>query len=114
MSVATDGDRIWSATESEAIPTLDPIQACLGIDRDALRDLVGDLNRPRELVYWADFLLSAAVGYCAFYFLPVRQPGSALAIALYGVSVLALYRAVIFIHEISHQPLHKFRVFRVV
>ncbi len=74
--------------------------------RDA--DLVGaaarltrDLNRARPAVYWADLIASCLVGYGAL--LPACLPGPlALRLAAGLVAVLALYRAVSFIHELTH------------
>ncbi len=64
-------------------------------------DLVRDLQKPRPGVYWLDLVLSAVIGWGAL----------ALAVALSGwrallpaiIAVFALYRALCFIHEISHQ-----------
>ncbi len=112
MSVALDDDNKGASARSEANGSVDPTQACLGIDRNALRDLVADLYRPKQVIYWVDFLLSAAVGYAAFALLPVRDPWSPMGALFYCVAVLALYRAVIFTHELSHKPLNRFRAFR--
>ncbi len=112
MSVAlNDGNRGDVAGQS-GVP-VDPTRACLGIERNALRDLMVDLYRPRQPIYWFDFLLSAAVGYGAFGLFPVHNPCSATGAFFYSVAVLALYRAVIFTHELSHKPLNRFRAFRV-
>lgn len=73
-------------------------------DRAMLRaaaELTRDLHTPNPAIYWTDFLLSAAIGYAALagaMFLPTVT--MALASAL--VAVLALYRASLFIHEITH------------
>ncbi len=63
--------------------------------------LTRELGRHRPLVYWADFLLSALVGYVALALAILLTPLAAkLAAAI--VSVLALYRAGSFMHEITH------------
>ncbi len=76
------------------------------------RRIVQDLFEPRPLVYWCDFLVSFAVGMSAF--VAVRNlpslPGQALAFLL---SVLALYRAVLFTHELTHLRKGTFIAFRV-
>ncbi len=69
-------------------------------DRHA-RTLVRDLHSPRPAVYWPDLLLSALVGWSAFGFAAVLPLGPAM-LACAAVSVLALYRALCFLHEISH------------
>lgn len=91
----------------------DTTRACLGIDRNALRDLMADLYRPRQAIYWLDFLASVTIGYAAFLLLPLAAPWTPAGIGLYCLAVLALYRAVIFTHELSHKPLNRFRAFRL-
>jgi fatty acid desaturase len=90
----------------------DPIRSCLGIDRATLRDLVADLYRCSAGTYWCDLVVSLLAGYAALVFLPVGDPFSLLAVALYCVATLAFYRAVIFTHEISHKTLKKLPLFR--
>lgn len=66
----------------------------------AMRRLVTDLFEVRAVVYWVDFLASAALGWGAY----------ALALAAAGwvraawtlLAGLALYRAVVFTHELTH------------
>lgn len=91
----------------------DPIQACLGIDRAALRTITADLHRHKAWVYWADLSASLATGYGAFALLPLHWPPSGLAVCLYGIAVLALYRAMVFTHEIAHLPPHRLPGFRL-
>ncbi|WP_353230089.1 fatty acid desaturase [Novosphingobium sp.] len=73
-------------------------------DRDLLRtaaELTRDLQRPNPRIYWPDALGSALLGYAmvagAIF---AHSPWIALACGL--VAVLALYRATLFIHEITH------------
>jgi fatty acid desaturase len=73
-------------------------------DRAMLRaaaDLTRDLNRPDPRIYWADFLGSALLGYLA---LAVAFLTASTGVMLVAglVSVLALYRAGSFIHEVTH------------
>lgn len=63
--------------------------------------LTRELGRHRPLVYWADFLLSALVGYAALALAILLAPIVAK-LAAGVVSVLALYRAGSFMHEITH------------
>lgn len=67
----------------------------------AAAELTRDLNAPRPLVYWTDFLASAAIGYGAMA-VAVIASGWPLLLAAALVSILALYRAGSFIHEITH------------
>jgi fatty acid desaturase len=72
-------------------------------DRAMLRaaaDLTRDLQTPRPLIYWGDFLGSATIGYAALAGAILLPTGGALASAV--LAVLALYRASLFIHEITH------------
>ncbi len=64
-------------------------------------DLTRDLNPPSAAIYWGDLIASALVGYAAL--VGAMMVGStALAVALGVVAVLALYRAMSFIHELTH------------
>lgn len=73
-------------------------------DRDMLRvarDLTKDLGQARGICYWPDMLLSAGLGYGALAG-AILVGNVALAVVLGIISALALYRALLFIHEISH------------
>ncbi|OWK33506.1 fatty acid desaturase [Sphingomonas dokdonensis] len=67
----------------------------------AAAELTRDLNAPRPAVYWGDFLASAALGYAA---LGVAIAAGPLWLTLIAgvVSMLALYRGMSFIHELTH------------
>ena len=62
-----------------------------------------DLHAVRPAIYWADLLLSATLGWAAFAVAAAEPLGSPIGIASAVVAVFALYRAVAFTHEISHQ-----------
>jgi fatty acid desaturase len=73
-------------------------------DKDMLRaarDLTRGLGEARPGIYWPDMLLSAGLGYGA---LAVTILSQSLAVQLVAglVSALALYRALMFIHELTH------------
>lgn len=73
-------------------------------DKDMLRaarDLTKDIADARPGIYWADMLGSALVGYAALAGAIVTT-SVPLAIALGLVSALTLYRALLFIHELTH------------
>jgi len=66
------------------------------------RTLVRDLFTARAGLYWFDFLTSTSIGWAAFVaavWLPAWSPLQGVAGAL---SIVALYRAVIFVHELAH------------
>lgn len=67
----------------------------------AAAELTRDLNGAKPHIYWADFLGSALLGYAAL-FAAILAPSTALMLAAALLSVLALYRAGSFIHEITH------------
>jgi fatty acid desaturase len=77
-------------------------EAALGISMSRARALVEDLRRPRPWIYWADFLTSVTIGYAAFLFFPEHDAWSLAAGTCVVVSALALYRAVLFVHELVH------------
>ena len=67
----------------------------------AAADLTRDLNVPSARIYWADFLASAAVGYGALG-IAAMTASTLLMLAAGLLSVLALFRAGSFIHELTH------------
>ena len=67
-------------------------------------DLTRDISTARPEIYWPDMLLSAAVGYAGIAgAILLGNPWAAAASGLVGA--LALYRALLFIHELTH--IHK-------
>ncbi|WP_246344637.1 fatty acid desaturase family protein [Sphingobium fontiphilum] len=60
-----------------------------------------ELGRHNRLLYWTDCFGSAALGYGALALTILAKP-LWLALAAAAVAMLALYRATLFIHEISH------------
>jgi len=65
--------------------------------------VLADLHKVRPAIYWSDLLLSAGLGWSAFAIAATHELGSPLGIAAMAVAVFALYRALAFTHEISHQ-----------
>jgi fatty acid desaturase len=63
--------------------------------------LVADLMRPSAAIYYADLVATAAVGWGALV-LAGRFWPAPWSLALLALSAVALYRAGIFIHEITH------------
>lgn len=73
-------------------------------DKDMLRaarDLTKDLGEAKASIYWTDMLVSAAIGYGSLAG-AILSESVPLAIVFGIVSALALYRALMFIHELTH------------
>lgn len=88
--------------------TLDrPIAAtreAIADDRAMLKvaaDLTRDITAVRPAIYWGDFIGSAVIGYAALAVAIVATPLWATIVAGI-VAMLALYRAMSFIHELTH------------
>lgn len=71
-------------------------------------------TEPDAAVYWRDLLVSAAVGWVAFAGAVFSAPFSPTQIALTLVASFALFRAVLFTHELAHLKKGTFGVFRFV
>ena len=91
----------------DAAPVEDTVVAPVKIRRDdkamlrAAADVTRDLNVPDARLYWTDFLASAVTGYGALAL--AATTSSTLVMLLAGVvSILALFRAGSFIHELTH------------
>lgn len=73
-------------------------------DKEMLRaavELTRDLQAARDGIYWADMLVSAAIGYAGLAG-AILLANPALAVLSGIVASLALYRALLFIHELTH------------
>lgn len=67
----------------------------------AAAELTRDISSARPAIYWADMLGAAVAGYAGLTgAILLANPVAAVASAL--VAVLALYRALLFIHELTH------------
>lgn len=66
------------------------------------RRLVKDLWKPDAKIYWTDFTISALIGWSAVAVATLAPALSLVQIAAVTIAMLALYRSVIFIHEIAH------------
>jgi fatty acid desaturase len=91
-------------TESRRDASAAPARARIADDMAMLRassELTRDLNAPSAAIYWSDLLASVLIGYgtlaAAILVQPLWQT-----IGLGFVSMLALYRAGSFIHELTH------------
>ena len=67
----------------------------------AAAELTRELSTANPSIYWADFLASAIIGYGALALAILASPIAMKAVAVL-ISILALYRAGSFIHEVTH------------
>lgn len=67
----------------------------------AAAELTRDLGQARAAIYWPDMLGSALVGYAALAG-AILLPFGWATFALAALATLALYRALLFIHELTH------------
>jgi fatty acid desaturase len=67
----------------------------------AARDLTKGLGEARPAIYWTDMLLSAGLGYAGIA-TAILSGNLAVQLAAGLVAALALYRAEMFIHELTH------------
>jgi fatty acid desaturase len=77
------------------------------------REIVKDLFRPNPRIYWMDFSASMVVGLAGFLLVPAFGLLTPWALLLWAVSILALYRGAVFIHELVHLRRGTFTSFRV-
>jgi len=78
------------------------------------RQIVKDLQTPNPFIYWADFLVSNTLGWTAVYFATISSFLSAAQISAILIASFALYRALLFIHELSHLKRDTFKLFRFI
>lgn len=76
------------------------------------RLLTRDLMKPNPVIYWVDFIVTTLLGWGSFIYAYMNDIQSLYGILAFSISVFALYRVVIFTHEISHFKKGKFRLFR--
>ena len=76
-------------------------QAGGAVTPEALERELAAAHRPRPILYWADLGSAVGIGWTAFTFAGLNWGGAAGWLA-FGAAVLALYRAVLFIHELAH------------
>src|SRR5260221_1833356 len=78
------------------------------------KKIVEDLFEPSAAIYWTDFIFNAGLGWMTFYLGVQTVPFSPAQFLFLVVSVFCLYRAVIFIHELTHLKKDSFPLFRIV
>jgi fatty acid desaturase len=82
-------------------------RAPIADDKDMLRaarDLTKDLAEARPGIYWPDMLISAGIGFAGIAG-AILAGNAAIAVLCGLIGALALYRALMFIHELTH--IHK-------
>ncbi|KQU49858.1 fatty acid desaturase [Sphingomonas sp. Leaf339] len=67
----------------------------------AAAELTRDLVQPNPRIYWMDLITSVVIGYGALA-VAIASQSTGLTVAAIVVAVLGLYRALSFIHEVSH------------
>ena len=87
---------------SSASPAPDATASGLDLSYSSLRKRFADELRARKSIYWPDMLASMTLGWGSFALALRFQSQPLLSAALSVVTVFALYRAVLFIHEITH------------
>jgi len=92
----------------------EPARASEAFPLDESRRIVADLMAPRPLVYWADLLFHIGLGWGAFALSVALPPFSPSQLLCTVVAALALYRSVLFIHELAHRKPGTFGAFRLV
>jgi fatty acid desaturase len=66
------------------------------------RKLVENLFEPKAKIFWSDFLLSTFTGWSAFIVAYLVTPLSWQMFAAIAIAIVALYRSLVFIHELTH------------
>lgn len=110
--MATSMSTITLDTRAPAARVTPPVR--IADDKVMLRtaaELTRDLIAARPAIYWGDLTVSALLGYAAL-IAATLAPTVGWAVAAGIVSVLALYRAMSFIHEVAHMKHAAMRGFR--
>ena len=76
--------------------------------------IIQDLFEPKPFIYWADFLITDLLGWAAFILAVGSRDFSLLQFSAFIVAGFSLYRAVLFVHELSHLKKGTFTAFRWV
>lgn len=82
------------------------METAFDLEDKQARELLRNLHMPRPAIYWTDLLLSSGLGWTALVLairFPLFSPAMVLSTA---VAVFALYRGLLFVHEVSHLKRH--------
>lgn len=94
----------------------EPVDALPADERAFARQIyaiVRDLIQPRPAIYWLDLLVTSVIGWTALTAFLLASDLSILQIVSGTIAGLALYRALMFIHELAHLTHKRFRWFHV-
>ena len=98
-----DASRAIEEAASGASPARRRVHAQIPDDKAMLRaaaELTRDINTARPAIYWPDMIGSALLGYAFLAGAILTQGWASLACGV--LAIFPLYRALLFIHEISH------------
>lgn len=83
------------------------------ISLENIKPLLNDLFEHKPVIYWTDFIISITIGWSAFVFLNTESV-IWLKVLYFFTAAFALYRSLIFTHELAHLNHNKFKLFRWV
>jgi fatty acid desaturase len=84
-----------------------------GADRRAVLEMIpAAWYHPSRVFFWTDFLLCASIGWASFAVLPQARRG--WQVLFFLIAALALYRAALFTHELTHLSRSALPHFRLV
>ncbi len=78
------------------------------------KGIVKDLFKPNPFLYWTDFLFYDLLGWAAFILAVKARNFSIPQLSAFVLAGFALYRSVLFVHELSHLKKGTFRLFHLV
>jgi fatty acid desaturase len=82
---------------------LTTLRELMDMNDSQIRPLVSDLHQVNAPLYWCDLLFSITLGWLSFCVAVIRPPFSWGMLAGVALAALSLYRALCFLHEITHQ-----------
>ncbi len=62
-----------------------------------------DLHQANPAIYWTDLIATVGVGWAGFLIAVIARPFSPVMLGSATVAMFGLYRALCFVHEVSHQ-----------
>ena len=96
-------EQLTASLNEVSVRALPPWKEALRLDEAHTRLAVRDLHRVSPATYWTDLALTAILGWASFYAAVVLGPFTWGMLIATAVAALSLYRALCFMHEISHQ-----------
>ena len=96
-------EQLTASLNEISLPALPAWKEALRLDEAHMRLLVRDLHRVSAVTFWTDLLFTATLAWVSFYAAIALRPFSWGMLIATAVAALSLYRALCFMHEISHQ-----------